>query len=55
MKGRREKEEQEYYRKRKETHKIFRNKEQMYIKNVIESIEKDQKKGREEEGKCINQ
>jgi len=27
----------------------------MYIKNVIESIEKDQKKGREEEGKCINQ
>jgi len=27
MKGRREKEEQEYYRKRKETHKIFRNKE----------------------------
>jgi hypothetical protein len=27
IKGRREKEEQEYYRKRKEAHKIIRNKE----------------------------
>jgi len=41
--GRREKEEQEYYHKRKEAHKIIRNKKKTYMKNVIESIEEDQK------------
>ena len=35
IKERREKEEQEYYRKRKENHKIFRNKKKTYMKNVI--------------------
>jgi hypothetical protein len=42
-KGRREKEEQEYYHKRKEAHKIIRNKKMTYMKNVIESKEEDQK------------
>ena len=36
-------EEQEYYHKRKEAHKIIRNKKKTYVKNVIESIEEDQK------------
>jgi hypothetical protein len=36
IKGRREKEEQEYYHKRKEAHKIIRNKKKTYLKNVIE-------------------
>ena len=40
---RREKEEQEYHHKSKEAHKIIRNKEKTYMKNVIESIEEDQK------------
>ena len=40
--GRREKEEQEYYHKRKEAHKIIRNKKKTYMKNVTESIEEDQ-------------
>ena len=31
------------YRKRKETHKIFRNKKKTYMKIIIESIEEDQK------------
>ena len=43
IKGRREKEEQEYHHKRKEAHKIIRNKKKVYMKNVIESIEEDQK------------
>ena len=43
IKGRREKEEQEYYRKREEAHKIIRNKKKIYIKNVIELIEEDEK------------
>jgi hypothetical protein len=43
MKGRRVQEEQEYHHKRKEAHKIIRNKEKTYIKNVIESTEEDQK------------
>jgi len=43
IKGRREKEEQEYHYKRREAHKIIRNKKQTYMKNVIESIEEDQK------------
>jgi len=34
-------EEQEYYHKRKEAHKIIRNKKKTYMKNVIESIEED--------------
>ena len=32
-----------YYHKRKEAHKIIRNKKKTYMKNVIESIEEDQK------------
>jgi len=43
IKGRREKEEQEYHHKRKEAHKIIRNKKKTYMKNVIESVEEDQK------------
>ena len=39
---RRETEEHEYHHKRRE-HKIFTNKKKLYIKNVIESIEEDQK------------
>jgi len=42
IKGR-EKEEQEYYHKRKEAHKIIRNKKKTCMKNVTESIEEDQK------------
>jgi len=41
--GRMEKEEQEYHHKRKEAHKIIRNKKKTYMKNVTESIEEDQK------------
>jgi hypothetical protein len=43
IKGRRENEEQEYHHKRKKAHKIIRNKEKVYLKNVIESIEENQK------------
>ena len=43
IKGRREKEEQEYHHKRKEAHKIITNKKKTHMKNVIESIEEDQK------------
>ena len=43
IKERRENEEQEYHHKRKEAHKIIRNKKKLYIKNVIESIGEDQK------------
>jgi len=42
IKGRREKEKQEYHHKRKEAHKIIRNKRKTYMKNVTESTE-DQK------------
>jgi len=42
IKGRREKEEQEYHHKRI-AHKIIRNKKKIYIKNVTEAIEEDQK------------
>ena len=42
MKGRKENEEQEYVHKRREAHKIIRNKKKLYIKNAIESIEEDQ-------------
>jgi len=41
IKGRRENEEQEYHHKRKEAHKIIRNKKKLHIKNVIESIAED--------------
>jgi len=41
IKGRREKEEQEYHHKRKEAHKIIRNKKKTHMKNVIISIEED--------------
>jgi hypothetical protein len=43
IKGKREKGKQEYHYKRKEAHKIIRNKKKTYMKNVIESIEEDQK------------
>jgi len=43
IKGRRENEEQEYHHKRKEEHKLIRNKKKLYMKNIIESIEEDQK------------
>jgi len=43
IKRRREKEEHEYHHKRKEAHKIIRNKEKVCVKNVIESIDEDQK------------
>ena len=43
QKGRGENEEQEYIHKRKEAHKIIRNKRKLYIKNVTESIEEDKK------------
>ena len=36
MKGRRVNEEQEYHHKRKEAHKIIKNKKKTYMKNVIE-------------------
>jgi hypothetical protein len=38
IKGRREKDEQEYHHKRKEAHKIIRNNKNIYMKNVTESI-----------------
>jgi len=43
IKGRREKEEQECHHKRKEARRMIRNKKKTYTKNVIESIEEDQK------------
>ena len=43
IKGRREKEEQECHHKRKEARRMMRNKKKTYTKNVIESIEEDQK------------
>jgi hypothetical protein len=35
--------EQECYHKRKEAHKVIRSRKKVYLKNVIESIEEDQK------------
>jgi len=52
IRGRREKEEQEYHLKRKEAHKIIRNKKKTYKKNVLESTEEDQKHNTR---KCIKQ
>ena len=43
IKGRREKEELEYHHKRKEAHKIIRNKKKTQTKNLIESTEEYQK------------
>jgi hypothetical protein len=43
IKGRREQKEQEYHHKRKEAHKIIRNKRKTYMKNVTQSIEENQK------------
>jgi len=37
-----QKDEQEYHHKRKEAHKIIRDKKKTYMKNAIESIEEDQ-------------
>ena len=42
IKGRRE-DEQEYYHKRKEAHKIITNRKKTSTKNVTESIEEEQK------------
>ena len=41
IKGRMKKEEREYHHKRKEAHKIIRNKKKTHMKNVIISIEED--------------
>ena len=38
------KEQQEYHHKRKEAHKIIRNKKETHIKNVTQSIEEYQKR-----------
>ena len=43
MVDKRKKEKQEYHHKRKEAHKIIRKKKKVYMKNVTESTEKDQK------------
>ena len=43
IKERREKEEQEYHHKRIEAHKIITNKKKIYMRNVTEAIEEDQK------------
>jgi len=43
IKARREIEEHEYHHEREEAHKLIRNKEKLYIKNVIESVEEDHK------------
>jgi len=43
IKGRREKEGKQYHHKRKEAHKIIRNEKKTFMKNVIESIDEDQK------------
>jgi len=43
IKGRREKEGQEYHHKRKEAHKIISKKKRTYLKNVTESIKEEQK------------
>jgi len=43
IKGRMKKEEQEYHHKRKEAHKIIRNKKETHTKNVTQSIEECQK------------
>jgi predicted glycosyl hydrolase (DUF1957 family) len=46
--GRRENERQEYHYKRKDAHKVIRNKKKVYMKNVIESIEEDKKNNNKE-------
>ena len=43
QKGRGNNEEQEYIHKRKEAHKIIMNKKKLHIRNVVESVEEDQK------------
>ena len=50
-----EKEEQEYHHTRKEAHEIIRNKKKTYMKNVIESIEEDQKHNTTEMYQTVNQ
>jgi len=52
IKGRREKEEQEYHHKRKEAHKIISKKKRTCLKNVKESIEI---RSIITQGKCIKQ
>ena len=53
--GRRENEEQEYHHKRKEAHKVIRNKKKVYMKNVTESIEEDKKHNTRKMYQTINQ
>jgi hypothetical protein len=55
IKGRREKEEQEYHHKRKESHKIIRNKKKTYMKNVIESIEDQKHNNKRKMYQTVNQ
>ena len=55
IKGRRENEEQEYHNKRKEAHKIIRNKKILQIRNIIKSIEEDQKYNTRKMYQTINQ
>jgi len=43
IKGKGKNEEKEYHHKRKEVHKIIRNKKKLYIKNGMESVEEEQK------------
>ena len=55
IKGRREKEEQEYHHKRKEAHKIIRNKKKTYMKNVILSIGDQKHNNKSEMYQTVNQ
>jgi len=55
VKGRREKEKQEYHHKRKEAHKIIRKKKKTYMKNVIESTEDQQHNNARKMYQTVNQ
>ena len=55
IKGRREKEEQEYYHKRKEAHKIIRNKKKTHMKNLTESIQDQKHKNTRKMYQTVNQ
>ena len=54
QKRRRENEEQEYIYKRKEAHKIIRNKKKLCFRNVVQSIEEVQKYNKREIYHTIN-
>ena len=55
IKGRKENEEQEYHQKRKEACKIIRNKKNLYINNVIESMENQKHYNTKKMYQTINQ